>query len=225
MGFNIKTGQKVELRYGSAEPEAVKIAVRNLAQDLRKVLSEVEVVFRETTAEGTKESARELSAEEAEDGKEFKESESGGTNQQEICDGAREQEISVIIIKTLLQQGSAAENAAKQGNTGENGTIAAKQPAAGKSRIEPEEIEQAIDRSLMTDEAGLFRKEAYQLRVQDKTLYIAGTDRRGTIYGIYTFCQWMGVSPWYFFADVPVKKKQELALEEGYCRTDWPSVE
>ncbi len=225
MGFNIKTGQKVELRYGSAEPEAVKIAVRNLAQDLRKVLSEVEVVFRETTAEGTKESARELSAEEAEDGKEFKESESGGTNQQEICDGAREQEISVIIIKTLLQQGSAAENAAKQGNTGENGTIAAKQPAAGKSRIEPEEIEQVIDRSLMTDEAGLFRKEAYQLRVQDKTLYIAGTDRRGTIYGIYTFCQWMGVSPWYFFADVPVKKKQELALEEGYCRTDWPSVE
>ena len=65
MGFNIKTGQKVELRYGSAEPEAVKIAVRNLAQDLRKVLSEVEVVFRETTAEGTKESAREKSSKKA----------------------------------------------------------------------------------------------------------------------------------------------------------------
>lgn len=82
-----------------------------------------------------------------------------------------------------------------------------------------------IDREKMEDEGGKLHKEAYQLRVWKGQLYIVGSDRRGTVYGIYTFCEWMGVSPWYFFADVPVKEKSELVLEEGYCHTDWPSVE
>lgn len=82
-----------------------------------------------------------------------------------------------------------------------------------------------IDCSRMYDERGILRREAFCLSVQEGRLYITGADRRGTVYGIYSFCEWMGVSPWYYFGDVPVRKKQELMLEEGYCRTDWPSVE
>lgn len=259
MGFCVKSGQKVELRYGSAEPEAVKIAVSNLAQDLRKVLPDVETTVRETDEGGktsklfpcegaTDAGAQENDAVEGTAGEKMPEE----FPAQETSEGSGFGESSVIIIKTLLKQDGAAESGAGQGiaakidpeqdqkeknhggleNAAENsvGQDAARengtgQDGAGKNHAGPDKIEQVIDRSLMTDKAGMLRKEAYQLRVQDNTLYIAGTDRRGTIYGIYTFCQWMGVSPWYFFADVPVKEKQELILEEGYCRTDWPSVE
>ncbi len=77
----------------------------------------------------------------------------------------------------------------------------------------------------MLDEKGTLRKEAYQWKIQDSMLFITGTDRRGTIYGIYSFCEWMGVSPWYFFADVPVKEKSEVVLLKKDCRVDYPSVE
>lgn len=68
-------------------------------------------------------------------------------------------------------------------------------------------------------------KEAYLHRVKDGSLRIAGADRRGTVYGIYELSEWMGVSPWYFFADVPVRKRERLTLPEGYYKTDYPSVE
>ena len=72
---------------------------------------------------------------------------------------------------------------------------------------------------------GCLHKETYQLKVEKNELHINGNDRRGTIYGIYSFCEMLGVSPWYFLADVPVKQKAEFAIEEGYCTTEWPSVE
>lgn len=68
-------------------------------------------------------------------------------------------------------------------------------------------------------------REGFLRTVREGILYLAGADRRGTIYAIYDFCQWMGVSPWYFWADVPVRKKEELILEEGSLLTDYPSVE
>ena len=77
----------------------------------------------------------------------------------------------------------------------------------------------------LCDENGSWRKEAYSLCVQEGILYITGTDRRGTIYGIYDLCERIGVSPWYFWADVPVKKKEEYILPEGYGYCDYPSVE
>ena len=40
-------------------------------------------------------------------------------------------------------------------------------------------------------------------------LVIAGSDRRGTAYGVFEFSKQIGVSPWYWWADVPVKKKAE----------------
>ena len=58
----------------------------------------------------------------------------------------------------------------------------------------------------LCDEQGNLRKEAYLLKVCDGRLWIVGTDRRGTIYGVYELCERIGVSPWYYWADVPVKK-------------------
>ena len=88
-----------------------------------------------------------------------------------------------------------------------------------------ETVRKLADTEALTDEAGNLRKEAYQIRVKDGQLVIAGTDRRGTVYGIYEFCERLGVSPWYFWADVPVRTKEEICLQEGYQMTDWPSVE
>jgi len=41
-----------------------------------------------------------------------------------------------------------------------------------------------------------------------KTLVIAGSDKRGTIYGIYELSRQLGVSPWYWWGDVPAKKRE-----------------
>ena len=45
-----------------------------------------------------------------------------------------------------------------------------------------------------------------------QALVIAGSDKRGTAYGLFTLSKAMGVSPWYWWADVPVKKHPELYI-------------
>lgn len=87
------------------------------------------------------------------------------------------------------------------------------------------EIEKKADIELLKDENGDYRKEAFLIQEKNGELLIAGTDRRGTIYGIYDFCEWLGVSPWYFFADVPVRARETAVIEDGYCKMDYPSVE
>ncbi len=49
----------------------------------------------------------------------------------------------------------------------------------------------------------------------DRALVIAGSDKRGTIYGIYELSQQIGVSPWYWWADVPVTQRAELFIQPG----------
>lgn len=58
----------------------------------------------------------------------------------------------------------------------------------------------------------------------DKALVIAGSDRRGTAYGIFELSKQIGVSPWYFFADVPAKKRAELSVKAGKYILKSPSV-
>jgi hypothetical protein len=58
----------------------------------------------------------------------------------------------------------------------------------------------------------------------DKALVIAGSDRRGAIYGIYEVSQSIGVSPWYWWADVPVTKRASLVIRAGVHRQGPPSV-
>jgi hypothetical protein len=44
----------------------------------------------------------------------------------------------------------------------------------------------------------------------DKALVIAGSDLRGTIFGLYDISEQIGVSPWYWFADVPVRRSDGI---------------
>ena len=47
----------------------------------------------------------------------------------------------------------------------------------------------------------------------DRALVIAGSDRRGTIYGLYDLSEQIGVSPWYWWADVPVVHRDALFVK------------
>ncbi len=84
---------------------------------------------------------------------------------------------------------------------------------------------EACDLEKMKNIEGDYRKEAFLIQEKNGELWIIGSDRRGTIYSVYDFCEWLGVSPWYFFADVPVKKRKEAVIPDGYIKVDYPSVE
>lgn len=58
----------------------------------------------------------------------------------------------------------------------------------------------------------------------DEALVIAGSDRRGTIYGIYELSEQIGVSPWYDWADVPPAKHNDLYLAPGTYTAGEPAV-
>lgn len=55
-------------------------------------------------------------------------------------------------------------------------------------------------------------------------LVIAGSDRRGTIYGLYDISEQMGVSPWYWWADVPIKTKEAVYVSPSGKVQKSPSI-
>ena len=57
-----------------------------------------------------------------------------------------------------------------------------------------------------------------------KALVIAGSDRRGAAYGLFTLSELIGVSPWYWWADVPVKKHAALHVDAPPTYSQTPSV-
>lgn len=58
----------------------------------------------------------------------------------------------------------------------------------------------------------------------DRALVIAGSDKRGTIYGVYELSEQIGVSPWRFWADVPVEHRDVLSIAEGTYSAGEPVV-
>ena len=58
----------------------------------------------------------------------------------------------------------------------------------------------------------------------EKTLVIAGSDKRGTIYGIFELSRQMGVSPWYWWADVPVEVQSNIYVKAGRFTQGEPKV-
>jgi hypothetical protein len=73
--------------------------------------------------------------------------------------------------------------------------------------------------------------EAYQIqtiRFPTKTisnaLIIFGNDRRGTAFGVLELSKQIGVSPWYWWADVPVKKKENIFIDANATINDAPKV-
>ncbi len=55
-------------------------------------------------------------------------------------------------------------------------------------------------------------------------LVIIGNDKRGAAYGTFTLSEQAGVSPWYWWADVPAKKQHELYVKKGVYSYPSPSV-
>lgn len=59
----------------------------------------------------------------------------------------------------------------------------------------------------------------------DTALVIAGSDLRGTVYGIYELSRQIGVSPWYWWADVPVSHHDRIFVKPGVYTDGEPKVE
>ena len=57
-----------------------------------------------------------------------------------------------------------------------------------------------------------------------RALVVAGSDKRGTIYGLYDLSQQMGVSPWTWWADVPVPTQKNLYVTAGRHTLGEPAV-
>ncbi|MBN1515017.1 glycosyl hydrolase 115 family protein [Candidatus Sumerlaeota bacterium] len=57
-----------------------------------------------------------------------------------------------------------------------------------------------------------------------KALIIAGSDRRGTAYGVFTISEAIGVSPWYYWADVPTRKMNQIHISFKTIVQGPPSV-
>lgn len=75
------------------------------------------------------------------------------------------------------------------------------------------------------------RWDGFHLEVVDqplpnvkRALLIIGADMRGSIYGIYDLSEQIGVSPWYYWADVPVEKKESIYVLAGMRKQDFPKV-
>ena len=58
----------------------------------------------------------------------------------------------------------------------------------------------------------------------DAALVIAGSDRRGTAYALFELSKQIGVSPWYYFADVASKKREAIIINSGRYVQKSPSV-
>lgn len=70
------------------------------------------------------------------------------------------------------------------------------------------------------------RHEAFLLTVSPKgRLLIAGSDKRGTAYGIMELSRLIGVSPWEWWADVVPKPRKEFVLPASYKDLQEPSVD
>lgn len=92
-------------------------------------------------------------------------------------------------------------------------------------------IDQLIARHKLWVDSVKGKWEAFTLQViqhpypgVESALVIAGSDMRGTIYGIYDLSEQIGVSPWYWWDDVKPIHQSVLAIKKGFSKSDWPAV-
>ena len=84
------------------------------------------------------------------------------------------------------------------------------------------QIDQWVKQGVLRDLKG--KTEKYILKTIGNQLVIAGSDKRGTVFGIYELSQQIGVSPWYWWADVPVVKHTDLYIKKGEYTDGEPQV-
>ena len=66
--------------------------------------------------------------------------------------------------------------------------------------------------------------EQYLIFTDRGKLVILGSDKRGTIYGIYELSRQIGVSPWYWMADAPIQKHEQIFAKSGVYTDGEPKV-
>jgi hypothetical protein len=86
-----------------------------------------------------------------------------------------------------------------------------------KGKIDPSEIKDKWEATLVQVVQNPFPGV-------ESALVIAGSDKRGTMYGLLDLSRQMGVSPWYWWADVPVKQRESLYVKTGRYLTESPKV-
>ncbi len=67
-------------------------------------------------------------------------------------------------------------------------------------------------------------REKFIIRIDGQSVTITGSDKRGAIYGIYEISRQIGVSPWYYWADVPVARHDRIGLAQGEYTDGEPAV-
>jgi len=73
-------------------------------------------------------------------------------------------------------------------------------------------------------DAYLVQAVSHPFKGINAALVITGGNKRGVAYGTLELSRQMGVSPWYWWADVPVKKKTALYVKNGSTVSDAPKV-
>ena len=58
----------------------------------------------------------------------------------------------------------------------------------------------------------------------ERALVVAGSDKRGAIYGVYELSAQLGVSPWHWWADVPARKRAAAYVAAGRHASGEPVV-
>ena len=66
--------------------------------------------------------------------------------------------------------------------------------------------------------------EQYLIFTDKGKLVILGADKRGTIFGIYEVSRQIGVSPWYWMADAPIQKHEQIFAKSGVYTDGEPKV-
>ena len=69
------------------------------------------------------------------------------------------------------------------------------------------------------------KREKFIITTIGNQVVIAGSDKRGTIYGIYELSRQLGVSPWYWWADAPVAQHAQAWVKSGTYTAGEPAVE
>src|SRR3984893_9339453 len=92
-------------------------------------------------------------------------------------------------------------------------------------------IKSLVQKKLLKIDSLKGKWEAFQLKVisnpfpgVNNAMVITGSDKRGTAFGVFELSRQLGVSPWYWWADVPVKKKKEVFVRKGSYSPGPPSV-
>ncbi|WP_205510556.1 glycosyl hydrolase 115 family protein [Longitalea arenae] len=92
-------------------------------------------------------------------------------------------------------------------------------------------IQQLVQSKKLSADSLRGKWEAFQIQViRDplpgvaQALVVAGADKRGTAYGVFELSKQLGVSPWYWWADVPVKRSTACWYNSAIKQYQRPGV-